>query len=55
MASADHREVGGPLAGERPADRPALARRLLWFVGLWIAGVAAISAVGLIIKLMLKG
>lgn len=25
-------------------------RRLLWFVGLWVAGVATISLVGLIIR-----
>ena len=28
-------------------------RRLLWFVGLWLAGVAAVSVVGLAIKLAL--
>lgn len=28
-------------------------RRLAWFVGLWVAGVAAVGAVGLIIKLWL--
>ncbi len=33
------------------ADR--LCRRLLWFVGLWLAGVAAVSVVGLAIKLVL--
>ncbi|AFL48771.1 hypothetical protein ABIE78_005469 [Sinorhizobium fredii] len=33
------------------ADR--LGRRLLWFVGLWLAGVAAVSVVGLAIKLVL--
>ena len=27
--------------------------RLAWFVGLWLAGVAAVGAVGLIIKLVL--
>lgn len=31
----------------------ALGRRLLWFVGLWLAGVAAMSVVGLAIKLVL--
>lgn len=51
MAAADQRKSGGPPMEERPA----LASRLVWFVGLWVAGVAAISAVGLIIKLMLKG
>jgi hypothetical protein len=28
-------------------------KRLLWFFGLWLAGVAAVSVVGLIIKLFL--
>ncbi|MEY9198763.1 hypothetical protein ABIA16_003879 [Sinorhizobium fredii] len=31
----------------------ALGRRLLWFVWLWFAGVAAVSVVGLAIKLAL--
>jgi hypothetical protein len=35
----------------RHAD--GLGRKLLWFVGLWLAGVAAVSAVGLAIKLVL--
>ena len=30
-----------------------VVRRLLWFVGLWLAGVAAVSLVGLSIKLVL--
>jgi hypothetical protein len=30
-----------------------LGRRLAWFVGLWIAGVATVAIVGLAIKLML--
>ena len=30
-------------------------RRLLWFVGLWLAGVAAVSVVGLAIKFVLGG
>jgi hypothetical protein len=33
----------------------ALGRRLLWFFGLWLAGVAAVSVVGLAIKLALGG
>jgi len=54
MAPADHRRAGdGPL-GEA-ANRPALAYRLAWFIGLWVAGVAAVAVVGLVIKLMLKG
>lgn len=28
-------------------------RKLMWFVGLWIAGVAAVTLVGLLIKLAL--
>jgi hypothetical protein len=28
-------------------------RKLLWFLGLWLAGVAAVSVVGLAIKLVL--
>ncbi|MCR9071245.1 MAG: hypothetical protein NXI18_05955 [Alphaproteobacteria bacterium] len=28
-------------------------KRLAWFVGLWLAGVAAVGAVGLLIKLVL--
>ncbi len=32
-----------------------LARKLLWFVGLWAAGVVAVSIVGLAIKLVLGG
>jgi len=30
-----------------------LGRRLLWFVGLWAAGVLAVAIVGLAIKLVL--
>jgi len=30
-----------------------LGRRLVWFVGLWVAGVATVAIVGLAIKLML--
>ncbi len=26
-------------------DAPGWGRRLLWFVGLWVAGVAAVAAV----------
>ena len=32
--------------------RPA-ARRLLWFVGLWAAGVGAVTLLGLLIRLLL--
>lgn len=30
-----------------------LSRQLLWFVGLWLAGVLAVTLVGLAIKLAL--
>jgi hypothetical protein len=30
-----------------------MARRLLWFAGLWLAGVTAVVLVALAIKLML--
>jgi len=36
------------------ADAPGpLWRRLVWFVGLWIAGVATVAAVGYAIRLWL--
>lgn len=31
-----------------------MARRLLWFVGLWAAGVAAVGAVSLAIRMWLR-
>lgn len=31
-----------------------LTKRLLWFVGLWIMGVATVGAIGLVIRLFLK-
>ncbi|CAN7496676.1 DUF2474 family protein [Phenylobacterium sp. LjRoot225] len=34
--------------------QPPLHRRLLWFVGLWAAGVAAVGAVGLLIRMWLR-
>jgi len=33
-------------------SRPAL-RRWLWFVGLWLAGVGAVTAIGLVIRMFL--
>lgn len=39
----------------QPDERPTRAKRLLWFVALWLAGVATISVVGLVIKLALRG
>lgn len=32
-----------------------MARRLLWFVGLWAAGVATVGAVAWVIRLWLNG
>lgn len=32
--------------------RRGLGRRLLWFVGLWAAGVATVSAVAFLLKLV---
>ncbi|WP_226937742.1 DUF2474 domain-containing protein [Pseudogemmobacter faecipullorum] len=32
--------------------KPALSR-LLWFAALWLGGVAAVSAIGLIVRLFL--
>jgi preprotein translocase subunit Sss1 len=31
-----------------------MAKRLGWFVALWLAGVAAVGAVGLLIRLWLR-
>ena len=33
-----------------PGREPRLARRLAWFVGLWLAGVASLALVGWIIR-----
>ena len=41
------------MAPANASGPPRLATRLLWFVALWMAGVAAVAVVGLIIKLML--
>ena len=38
---------------EMPADRPTLASRLFWFVGLWLAGVATVAAVAYGIRLFI--
>jgi hypothetical protein len=39
----------------QPKSRPepGLARQLLWFVGLWLAGVVAVGAVALLIRSVL--
>ena len=40
----------------RGADtRAPLMQRLLWFAGLWTAGVGVVALVGWIIKLMIGG
>lgn len=33
---------------------PTLPKRLAWFIGLWVAGVLAVTVVGLAIKLLLR-
>ena len=30
------------------------ARRLLWFAGLWLGGVLAVSAVGWVLRMMMQ-
>lgn len=35
------------------APRSRLPMRLLWFIGLWLAGVAAVALVGLLIRSVL--
>ncbi len=35
-----------------PGER---ARRLLWFIGLWMAGVAVVAAIAFAIRLVLFG
>jgi hypothetical protein len=32
---------------------PPLAKRLMWFVGLWLAGVASVAALSLVLHLWL--
>lgn len=32
---------------------PPLGRKLVWFVGLWLAGVVTVTLVGLVIKFWL--
>ena len=36
-----------------PQPPGSLATRLLWFAGLWLAGVAAVALVGLLIRSVL--
>jgi hypothetical protein len=35
------------------APEPRLSHRLLWFAALWLAGVLAVAAVGLLIRSVL--
>ena len=39
----------------RKTDASPLMQRLLWFAGLWAAGVGVVALVGWIIKLMIGG
>lgn len=42
------------MAGEPDNGRaPRLAMRLVWFVALWLAGVAAVAALALVIRQLL--
>lgn len=38
----------------KPARLPLVARRLLWFAALWIAGVAAVSLLAFVIRAMVN-
>ncbi len=44
----DRREQGIPLMAPKPGST-----QLLWFLGLWLAGVAVLAGVGFAIKLVL--
>jgi hypothetical protein len=44
--------AGGPDADGRPG--PPLATRLLWFVALWLAGVAVVAVLALALRLALS-
>ena len=38
-----------------PSPRPApLAKRLAWFAGLWLAGVATVGATAFLLRLWMK-
>lgn len=44
-----------PAAPRQERDAPAPLRvRIVWFIGLWLAGVGAVGAVALAIKWALK-
>lgn len=36
-------------------ERHGTVRRLLWFVGLWLAGVLTVGAVAMLLRLALHG
>ncbi|MBL8673623.1 MAG: DUF2474 family protein [Rhodospirillales bacterium] len=36
------------------APRPSTARRLAWFAGLWVAGVATLALIAALIRLALR-
>lgn len=42
------------MPGDAPPSRPSTARRLMWFAGLWIAGVATLALAAAIIRLALR-
>lgn len=42
------------MAGEAPGDVPSAARRLLWFVALWAAGVLALAAAAMLLRLLMR-
>jgi hypothetical protein len=43
------------MAGREPQQPRSLPVRLLWFATLWLAGVAAVALVGLLIRAVLHG
>jgi fatty acid desaturase len=42
-----------PTPKSTPKSAPKSARRLLWFVALWAAGVAAVACVSLLLRFIL--
>jgi hypothetical protein len=43
------------MAGREPPRPRPLPVRLLWFAALWLAGVAAVAVLGLLIRALLHG
>jgi len=39
---------------EQTQEQKPLLNRLAWFIGLWVAGVVSVGAVGLLIRFALK-